>query len=138
MSYRIVVRGRADITVSDARGDLLKSLKLAVNPPKNVEINEDMYQLSQIMSIIHIPGQEHVPLADRQQSNLLENAKRCRGQYSIQKEINDMLKAERPDSWAKLIGDSTTRQKLYDQLRAQKGVTWCDYKKKECHCDQKL
>lgn len=134
MSYRLVIRGGNDLTVSDERGQKLKELKLSVNPPKDIELNDDMYQLSQITSIIHIPGQDHVPLAERQQTNLLPGKKRCRGEFSIQKEINDMIKSDLPATWGKDIGDKTLREKYYRQLTALKGVLWCDYKKQECHC----
>lgn len=59
---------------------------------------------------------------------------RCRAQYSIQSEINDIIKSDFPDDWAKRIQSKKFREAVRTKLRSQPGVLWCDSKANECAC----
>lgn len=64
---------------------------------------------------------------------LEEEAKgRCRGQYSIQLEVNNI--AQIFDNWGELIGNKGWRQQTRDTLRETTDV-WCDFKTGDCHCE---
>lgn len=64
----------------------------------------------------------------------LASGKICQGQYSIQREINNIAKDEGGTKWAKLIRDKQWREETRNKLR-QTGEMWCDYRAKECACD---
>lgn len=65
----------------------------------------------------------------------LESGKRCRAQYSIQREINDIAKNEHPHDWAKYIKSTKWREATRLKLRQAKDVVWCDAKAGECACE---
>lgn len=58
----------------------------------------------------------------------------CVGKFSIQNEINRIIKDQGGKDWAKKIQDTRYREKLRAELRRQAQVLWCDYRVKECHC----
>ncbi len=62
----------------------------------------------------------------------LQASKPCRGQFSIQKEINDLAK-KYPD-WAKRINDKNWREAAYQKLLTT-DKQWCDYKTNTCSCN---
>lgn len=73
----------------------------------------------------------------------LQAKKRCRGQYSIQKEINHMAKKlsgraseDNPDGvhWNVLIRDKDWREMMRQKL-LEEGGKWCDYKSGACACE---
>jgi len=64
----------------------------------------------------------------------LEAGTRCRGQYSIQKEINDIARQEGGRKWAKLIRDNKWREKTRLKL-GETPAYWCDYRAGECACE---
>lgn len=67
----------------------------------------------------------------------------CRGQYSIQMEINLLAKKhgssvsdDNPDGahWNKLIRDKDWREMMRQKL-LEEGGKWCDYKAGTCACE---
>ena len=64
----------------------------------------------------------------------MEAAKRCRGQYSIQNEINKIAKGEGA-TWGKLIQDKKWREETRQKL-LQTQAEWCDYKTSSCACEK--
>lgn len=64
----------------------------------------------------------------------IEAKNRCRGQYSIQLEINNIAKAE-GKGWGKLITDKRWREKTRQKLLKTGTDQWCDYKSGECACE---
>lgn len=73
----------------------------------------------------------------------IDAGKRCRGQYSIQLEINNIAHTEggavsdlnpKGVKWSKLIKDKAWREMVRQQLRAT-GQQWCDYRADECACE---
>jgi phage-related protein len=58
---------------------------------------------------------------------------KCQGQYSIQAEINRIIKDSSPD-WAKKIQDLKYREAVRQKLR-KTNTDWCDYKSKTCACE---
>jgi fructose-specific phosphotransferase system component IIB len=60
--------------------------------------------------------------------------KKCQGKFSIQREINQIIKHDYPKEWAKKVCDKSAREKIRRQLRSQSEVLWCDAKVGECAC----
>ena len=60
-------------------------------------------------------------------------ARKCKAQYSIQKEINRIALAE-GKNWAKLIKDKTWREQTRAMLWQQTDQ-WCDDRKGTCACE---
>ncbi len=58
----------------------------------------------------------------------------CIGQYSIQREVNNIARHEHPLAWKLKINDATFRDEAYQQLRAGNSE-WCDYRAGTCYCD---
>lgn len=58
----------------------------------------------------------------------------CRGQYSIQKEINSLARASGAD-WPKKIRSEKWREAVRKKLRASTSE-WCDYREQICSCDR--
>lgn len=58
----------------------------------------------------------------------------CRAQYSIQREINNIIRSE-GFGWGKRIRDESYREELRSSLRSQDGLEWCDYRASQCSCD---
>lgn len=63
----------------------------------------------------------------------VEAGTRCRGQYSIQNEINKIAKASDAD-WGKKIKSKEWRAKVRERL-LETEADWCDYKTGTCHCE---
>lgn len=64
----------------------------------------------------------------------LATGKVCTGQKSIQKEINDIAKAE-GGNWQKRIQDKKWREKTRKTLREANPEGWCDYRENQCSCE---
>ncbi len=57
----------------------------------------------------------------------------CKGQYSIQHEINNLARSSRED-WSKRITSQKWRQSVRLKLQTQTNE-WCDYKANTCYCE---
>ena len=66
---------------------------------------------------------------DRQVSS----GKVCRGEKSIQREINNVIKQTYPNDWAKKIASKKGREAIRLKLLT-KNAEWCDAKERTCHC----
>lgn len=61
---------------------------------------------------------------------------KCRGQYSIQKRINDAIKERYAPNWHKPIQDTKIRDNIRQALlNAYPDQPWCDYKTSTCSCE---
>jgi hypothetical protein len=58
----------------------------------------------------------------------------CRGQYSVQREVNRIARDEGGREWGKLIQGQIWRDTIRQQL-LQTGGGWCDYKTGKCACE---
>lgn len=59
---------------------------------------------------------------------------KCHGQFSIQHEINNIIKNEYPGDWTKRIRSEQFREAVRAKLR-QTNITWCDFRAGECACE---
>lgn len=132
VTYTVTVRGGAVYTLNEANGSSLQSAIELAKKPFPVRIEDDMVLSSQIVSITK-NKKTQLDLPD--EPALAERAyTRCRGQYSIQCEINNIAKSEHPHDWSKYIKDDEWR----DQIRArllESTYEWCDYKPGKCICE---
>lgn len=133
MSYEVKFRTRdqASVSIDNEKGEKLKALWFDENQRNTpVEIANNAYVIGDIKAIVHIADP---PIVDPFQTRLPEG-KQCRGEFSIQNEINKVIKDEYPGKWAKKIADKPYRESIRKKLRSQKGVMWCDAKAQECAC----
>lgn len=134
MSYKITFRDKTSTTVDTSKGEKLKELMLSTRPPENIEINGELYRRTEIISVKKaIGGHDNIPNFDRP---ALGSGDKCKGQFSIQREINNMIKDQYPKDWAKRIGNTKFREEIRKKLRQQPGVLWCDHRANECACDK--
>lgn len=138
MSYEIHFQDKTSVVVPTEKGEYLKEKLLASKQVMNLEINGELYRSNQITSIKHAADPR--PVAD--ESHQIagpaprpgEAGSGCRGERSIQNEINQIIKAEYPGSWAKRIGRPKVREAIRQKLR-EKDPNWCDSKAGTCVCN---
>lgn len=65
---------------------------------------------------------------------ILTNGKRCKAEYSIQREINAIARDEGGKGWARLVTDAKWREEMRLALRSTP-AKWCDYRANECACE---
>lgn len=133
MSYQIAFRGPdvPSIQVDNNRGEKVKALWFDGKKDTPIDIDGNAYLVGDIKRITKTPD---APLIDpfgldRQ----LAAGPKCRGTFSIQREINNIIKSE-GKGWAKKIRDMKYREGIRKKLRSQKGVLWCDNRVEECAC----
>ncbi len=128
MSYQIKFKSKEipDITLDNLKGEKLKELWFNENKRNlPVEIEGNAYLICDIKSIIKIPYYENY------NDNQIEDNK-CRGQYSIQNEINHIAKEHK--DWAKKIQNKKWREDTRQFLWTL-SQEWCDFKKGVCNCE---
>jgi len=145
MSYEVKFRTRdqASVTIDNEKGEKLKALWFDENQRNTpVEIAGNAYVIGDIKSIT-FTADPKIELPDFDQTALLEG-KKCKAQYSINREILSMMKGlggkvseynPKGKPWPKLATDPKWWQSMRDKLHAMPGVAWCDNKTGECACD---
>lgn len=138
MSYEIQLRGRTNQLVSNERGEALKALLESQKPPTYVDINGNMYRLSEVTGLEHVADPRPPADYDRQISGPPARpggpGSGCTSTRSIQNEINQIIKDQHPQTWAKKIRDSKVRESIRKTLR-ENDPNWCDYKAGTCMCN---
>lgn len=119
---------KTEIQLSDREAQAVE--KMVEQGKEFIKIGTTLIKRSQIAQIT--PG--GIVNADIFEKPALPAGPKCRGQFSIQNEINKMIKSDYPRDWAKRIRDKKFREELRQSLRQQAGVLWCDYKTEECAC----
>ena len=136
MSYIITLRDGTAHKLDDIDGASLRDQWESAKRPFPVRIGEDSVLSSQIVSI----AKEHLTQADWLTSDVIAESKRieakdhCRGEYSIQLEVNRIAHDEGGKDWKKLITDKAWREQARLRLR-EMNSQWCDYKANECVCE---
>lgn len=134
MSYKIKIRTHDEpIIVDEARGTYLKDTLLNPVRPQFLEIDGNLYRLSEIVSIEQFKPIQFPQPVQEELTGISNHRDMCKGKYSIQKEINRITKEEHPTEWAKLIQDKKWRESIRQKLR-ETPAQWCDYKAHECAC----
>ncbi len=129
MSYSIKLRDNSVYTLEDIDGESLKNALITSNKPFMVELNNDTVLSSQIISI----KKNAVSEPEINTYDQLPIGKKCRGQYSIQNEINNIARAEN-DKWQELIINKNWRDEVRLKLWSLNDE-WCDYGKGTCFCE---
>lgn len=131
MSYDITFKGGDSINVSTERGLKVKELWFNGDSKTPIDIDGDAYLVSDIKRIRQSADAKiQVPVF----GVLAKGKEKCRGQFSIQSEINQIIKDEHPDDWAQKIQSETFRETIRQRLLTHKGIEWCDYRKGKCAC----
>lgn len=134
MSYKVSFRDKTSTTITTEDGDNLKLLLLAKNHPPNIEINGELYRASEIISVKQaVSTQDIIPEDIIDPNKRLAAKSRCRGQYSIQHEINKI--AHSNDNWGKLVRDKKWREDIRSKLLEQTDQ-WCDSRTGSCACEE--
>lgn len=134
MSYTVKFRDKTEIILSTERGEKLKAVLTQPKPPTMVEIEDKLTRVSEILSV-----EKAYEIAVHQPANWgevleLTGAKRCRGQHSIQNEVNRIAQDE-GDGWQQRIQNKEWREATRLALRESNSEGWCDYKEEECACE---
>lgn len=135
MSYVVKFRDKTEIMLSTERGEKLKALLMQPKPPTMVEIEDKLTRVAEILSVERAYEPEltvHQP-ANWGEVMQLVGGKQCKGQHSIQNEINNIAKAD-GDGWQQRIQDKEWREATRLELRKARPEGWCDYKEEECAC----
>lgn len=129
--FTIRFRDKTTTVVDNKDGEALSLLLIQAKKPDYIEVNGNTVRTSEVISV-KPGGEDPNPIVDPFRQ--IDEGKKCRGQFSIQNEINKIIKGEHPKDWAKKIQDTKFRETIRKQLRSQKGVLWCDYRAGECAC----
>ncbi|HVB24098.1 MAG TPA: hypothetical protein VNG51_19325 [Ktedonobacteraceae bacterium] len=145
MSYIVTLRDGTTHRLDNENGLSLRDTWESAKHPFPARLGDGSVLSSQIVSI----AKEQLTQPDWLTSEVIQESKRieakdhCRGQYSIQKQINDIAHDEgghvtgpNPEGlkWSKLIQDTAWREKVRSQLRGMNNQ-WCDYRAGECACE---
>ena len=144
MSYIVKLRDGTSYKLSDEDGTSLREHWESAKHPFPAELGEGTVLSTQIISIMREQKTEAdwVP-TNIDESRWVEASNRCRGEYSIQSEINNIARFEggkvselnpRGLKWQKLIKSTKWREMVRLRLRTQ-GQRWCDYRANECSCE---
>jgi hypothetical protein len=129
MSYTIRLFDKTEIVVSNAQAMALNK-SLASGSDGFVTVNGSTIKKSAIASVTP-GGQTQADQPGPAFGGTIAVGLQCRGQYSIQREIN-RIASDRPD-WSKLIRDLSWREKTRTEL-LRASNDWCDYKTGACRC----
>ncbi len=145
MNFKIILRDGNSYSLGEKIGWELRDKWEQAKRPFPVRIDDDTILSSQIVSIKRETLTEadyNAPTIDEQKR--LEAKDRCRGQYSIQNEINhyalrlgSKVSEFNPGGvkWSKLIQDLDWRDMIRELLLKKPDRIWCDYKTNTCNCD---
>lgn len=134
MSYKVSFRDKTSTTINTEDGENLKALLLTKNHPPNIEINDELYRASEIISVkqaVRTQDNTYEDILDAKRQ--IEAKDRCRGQQSIQLEINNIANSYGYE-WRDLIRNKRWREQVRNQL-IEKSDHWCDYKTGSCVCE---
>ena len=134
-NYTIATYDERTFTIDEKNG--LALIDKWTNAPKAFPVNLGSEAISSGLIKSITPNQ--LPEADRPTSWLddakaIAAGKQCRGQYSIQLEINRIARHEYPNEWATKIQDKAWREEIRRTLLATTDQ-WCDHKTGTCSCD---
>lgn len=133
MSYEVKFRTRdmPGVVVDTKRGEKLKELWFDEDKRNTpIEISGSAYLIGDIKAITRIADPKPITIDWSQEA--LPSGKICNGEYSIQKEINNIAKDE--GDWGTLIRDKKWREKTRQKLLSMSDK-WCDFKTNSCACD---
>lgn len=131
MSYDIHLKGGDVINVNTERGKKIWDMWFNGQDKAKVDIDGNGYLIGDIKRMEQAPDPKHFDYSPPETQ--IEAGRICQGKYSIQKEINNIIRSE-GEGWPKKIQDTKYRNKIREQLRATPGVMWCDYKANGCAC----
>ncbi len=129
MSYTVKLRDGAIYSLTDTDAQSLKNTLANSKTSFMAELGNDTILSSQIVSI----KKNSVTEPDLDNYPELPSGGICRGQYSIQREINNIAQAE-GKHWPTLIIDKRWRESVRDNLWTLNNE-WCDYIKGTCFCE---
>ncbi len=136
MSYQITFKDRTSVIVSTSRGDKVKELWFNDKKDTPIDIDGNAYLIGSISKVESVADSTaHNSWAD--EDHQLPAIKQCSSEFSIQNEINKIIRFEHPNQWAKLIQDTKYRDKLRIKLRRTSAV-WCDDRVGECACEGRV
>jgi hypothetical protein len=118
-----------ELLINERQADALEQ-SLSDSNDGYVKINGNMVKKTAISSVMKGSFYDS-DIADYSKP-AIPSGKVCRGEFSIQNEINNIAKAS-GQGWAKRVMDKTWREKTRLKLRAST-EEWCDAKAGTCHC----
>lgn len=104
---------------------------LAAGSDGYVKINGNMIKITNISSVMK--GNFYDSDTPNYTTPALAQGKKCHGEHSIQREINQIAKASGPD-WTKRVQNKSWREETRKKLHAST-PEWCDAKEGSCYCD---
>lgn len=140
----LVLKDRTQIEITDDQAESLEAT-LIDGKADFLKINGELYSPRSIDRIVKSKATQadifEDPWADEEHQ--IEAGRTCRGDRSIQREINDIAKsldrkqdADNPDTlgWAKLITSTKWREGIRQKLLKADPDNWCDNKTGKCVC----
>ncbi len=136
MKYLVKFRDKTEEQITEEQADKLKAAMMSSKPPTHGTVGDRYTRISEIVTILpdydYKEPREESP-KDWQAVRELIGGKACRGQHSIQNEINQIAKGE-GDGWQQRIQDTEWREATRLSLREANAEGWCDAKADECAC----
>lgn len=136
MRYLAKFRDKTEVSLTQEQGEKLQQVMMSAKPPTVLDVDGKVTRFSEILSVEKDYDyrepilQQPTTWAETLQ---LVGGKHCRGQKSIQNEINNIAKSE-GDGWQQRIQDKEWREATRLELRKLKD-DWCDYKEDQCSCE---
>jgi len=136
MSYSLVLKKTGEVIgLDDDEGASLVETWEQAKKPFVVRVGNDSFMSNEISRITKNKDDwltsDIIERADRQ----LSYGSKCRGRYSIQNQVNLIIRSDYPHDWAKKIQDKGFREQIRAALLKSQPDGWCDYKAGTCFCN---
>lgn len=130
MSYNVNLKDNRSYVLSDENGKDLQRKWMQSGKPFTALLGEDTVLSSLIRSISKVRVTEADRVKDGQR--LLEG---CIGQYSIQQQVNNIIRERHQLDWKRKIQELKYREQIRAELRSET-AEWCDYRHGDCACER--
>ena len=142
--FKALLRGSDEIFLSEVEANRIGELMLTGENNQVIKIDDTVLRVGDIRRI-----ERDYEAEQRERDNdlrrqsfdqpLIGASKQttCQGQYSIQREVNNVIKTQYPDDWAKRIQSPEFREAVRQKLLTVTGE-WCDYKTNVCMCENRV
>lgn len=130
MAYEVQFKDRTSTIIESIEGERLKQMLLTLKTPRNIELNGEMYNTTQIVAVKHAT-MPTVDLPDWDKPVLpAGKTGGCRGEKSLAREL--MRVASKRKNF-KLLADKKWRAEQ-KAILVESGQKFCDASANECAC----
>ncbi len=125
-------KDKTEIVLTDEKG--LKVQQALIGGAEFITIDKEMYSRSSIDKVVEGGELPKPPSWADEARQMIDGGQRCVGKYSIQREVNNRIREDNPNDWARLVQDKAHREQVRQEVLAEVPEGWCDYKAGKCNC----